>query len=230
MLVGDGVVVKKFLPLLPCPTRCKHPFDGWVPQLIFARMTINHARRAPAFPLLLLGALGLLGAPDAHLIAGEPSQPSAGPVAQELTGDSWLNVPKETRLSLASRKGKVTIVHFWTFGCINCKRNLAAYDRWWKRFAEKGVVVIGIHTPETEAERDPANVARKVKELGISYPVLLDSDHQNWNRWQQRIWPAIYLIDKQGRARYLWEGELEYQKAGGELKMTQLIMDLLKSR
>ena len=123
----------------------------------------------------------------------------------------------------------MTIVHFWTFGCINCKRNLPAYDRWWRRFADKGVVVIGIHTPETEAERDPANVAKKVKELGIAYPVLLDSDHQNWNRWQQRIWPAIYLIDKQGRVRYLWEGELEYQNAGGEAKMTRLIVELLKS-
>jgi peroxiredoxin len=152
-----------------------------------------------------------------------------GSVAPDLTGDVWLNVPKGTKLSLASRKGKVTIVHFWTFACINCKRNLAAYDRWWRRFAENGVVVIGIHTPETEPERDPTNVAKKVKELGITYPVLLDSDHQNWNRWQQRIWPAIYLIDKQGRVRYLWEGELEYENAGGEAKMTRLIMELLKS-
>jgi thiol-disulfide isomerase/thioredoxin len=193
-------------------------------------MTINLARKAPALLLLLTVALGLLGPPGATLLAREPSQPSESPVAPELTGDSWLNLPKGSTLSLASRKGKVTIVHFWTFGCINCKRNLPAYDRWWKRFADKGVVVIGIHTPETEAERDPANAARKVKELGISYPVLLDSDHQNWNRWQQHIWPAIYLIDKQGRARYLWEGELEYQNAGGEAKMTQHILDLLREQ
>ena len=91
-------------------------------------------------------------------------------------------------------------------------------------------MVIGIHTPETEAERDPASVARKVKKLGISYPVLLDSDQQNWNRWQQHIWPVIYLIDKQGRARYLWEGELEYQHAGGEARMSQRILDLLREQ
>jgi peroxiredoxin len=193
-------------------------------------MTITLARKAPALLLLLPVALGLLGLPGAPLFAGEPSQPLASPEAPELIGDSWLNLPKGSTLSLASQKGKVTIVHFWTFGCINCKRNLAAYDRWWRRFADKGVVVIGIHTPETEAERDPANAARKVKELGISYPVLLDSDHQNWNRWQQHLWPAIYLIDKQGRARYLWEGELEYQHAGGEAKMTQHILDLLREQ
>jgi peroxiredoxin len=193
-------------------------------------MTLTLTRKAPALLLLLLVALGLRGSTCTPLLAGESSQPSAGFLAPELTGDSWLNLPKGSTLSLASRKGKVTIVHFWTFGCINCKRNLAAYDRWWKRFAGNGVVVIGIHTPESEAERDPANVAKKVKELGIAYPVLLDPDRQNWNRWQQRIWPAIYLIDKQGRVRYLWEGELEYQKAGGVAKMTQLIMDLLRSR
>jgi thiol-disulfide isomerase/thioredoxin len=191
-------------------------------------MNFTLARKAPALLLLLTAELGLLGPPGAPLFAGEPAQPLASPVAPELTGDSWLNLPKGGTLSLASRKGKVTIVHFWTFGCINCKRNLPAYERWWKRFADVGVAVIGIHTPETEAERDPANVARKVKDLGISYPVLLDSDHQNWNRWQQDIWPAIYLIDKQGRARYLWEGELEYQNAGGEAKMTQHILDLLR--
>src|ERR1035438_9497116 len=155
-------------------------------------MTITLARKAPALLLMLPVALGLLGLPCNFLHAREPSQPLVGSVAPELTGDSWLNVPKGTRLSLASRKGKVTIVHFWTFACINCKRNLAVYDRWWRRFAQNGVVVIGIHTPETHAERDPANVAKKVKELGIAYPVLLDAGHQNWNRWQQSMWPAIY--------------------------------------
>ena len=124
-------------------------------------MTIALPRKAPALLLLLPGALGLLSRPDTPLLATEPSQPFPGVAAPELTGDSWLNVPKGTKLSLASRKGKVTIVHFWTFGCINCKRNLAAYDRWWKRFADKGVVVIGVHTPETAAERDPANVAKR---------------------------------------------------------------------
>ena len=192
-------------------------------------MTITPARKPSALLLMLPVALGLVGPVGAPLLAGESAQPLASFPAPELTGDLWLNVPKGTKLSLASRKGKATIIHFWTFGCINCKRNLPTYDRWWKRFAEKGVVVIGIHTPETEAERNPANVAKKVKELGIAYPVLLDSDHQYWNRWQQRIWPAIYLIDKQGRARYLWEGELEYQGAGGEAKMTQLIVALLNA-
>ncbi len=191
-------------------------------------MNITMARKAPSLLLMLPLALGLLSAAAAALFAGEPSKPPAGIPAPELTGDSWLNLPKGSELSLASRKGKVTILHFWTYGCINCKRNLPAYDRWQKRFADKGVLVIGVHTPETEGERNPANVARKVKELGITYPVLIDSDQQNWRRWEQHIWPAIYLIDKQGWGRYAWEGELEGRGARGEAKMTRLIEALLR--
>ncbi len=135
-------------------------------------------------------------------MAAQVSQPSAAIAAPELTGNLWLNLPKGAQLSLASRKGKVTILHFWTFDCINCKHNLPAYNRWQKGFADKNVLVIGVHTPETETERNPANVARKLKELGISYPVLVDSDRDNWKRWQQRVWPTVYLIDKHGMVRY----------------------------
>jgi thiol-disulfide isomerase/thioredoxin len=191
-------------------------------------MNIAMARKAPSLLLIAKVALGLLTTATTPLHAGESSKPSAGVAVPELTGDAWLNLPKDSRLSLAARKGKVTILHFWTFGCINCQRNLPAYSRWQKRFASKGVLVIGVHTPETEVERNAANVASKVKELAITYPVLIDSDQQNWRRWQQAIWPTIYLIDKQGRARHAWEGELEYRGAGGEAKMTRLVEALLK--
>jgi len=149
-------------------------------------------------------------------------------VAPELSGQSWLNLPKGDSLSWSSRKGKVTIVHFWTFDCINCQRNLPYYRRWQERFARSGVQIVGIHTPESDSERDPARVARKVKSLAITYPVLLDAARENWDRWQQRLWPAVYLVDKQGRVRYAWEGELEYAGAEGYAKMTRLIEALLR--
>ncbi len=180
------------------------------------------APRRRLIPWLVLLAMGL----------GASAQPSpgapTGPPAPELTGNAWLNLTNASRLSLASRNGKVTVVHFWTFDCINCRHNLPFYLRWRRRFAAQGLEVIGVHTPETPAERDPANVARKVKELGIDYPVLLDPDRANWERWQQRYWPAIYLIDKQGRVRYCWEGELEYQASDGNARMTKLIEGLLR--
>ena len=117
---------------------------------------------------MLSVALGLLGAAATSMLAGESAQSSGGIAAPELIGDSWLNVPAGSKLSLASRKGKVTVVHFWTFGCINCQHNLPAYARWQKRFAAKGVLVIGIHSPETAAERDSANVAKKLVVPGSS--------------------------------------------------------------
>ncbi len=172
-------------------------------------------------PWLVLLAVGLAAAgPTASTGTG-------GAPAPELVGNAWLNLTNGDRLSLASRKGKVTVVHFWTFDCINCKHNLPFYLQWRRRFAARGLEVIGIHTPETAAESDPANVAKKVRELGIAYPVLLDPDRANWNRWQQRYWPAIWLVDKQGQVRYCWEGELEYQGAGGNGRMTDLIESLL---
>jgi len=184
----------------------------------------------PQAPALLLALLTGLGAPAlAATAADAASSPSPkGMPVPELVGDSWLNPPQGTRLTFASRKGKVTIVHFWTYGCINCRRNLPIYDRWQKRYAARGVMVIGIHTPETEAEGKPANVAKRVKELGITYPVLLDPKRANWSRWPQHIWPSIYLVDKKGLVKYVWEGELEYRGAGGEAKMTRLIETLLR--
>jgi len=148
--------------------------------------------------------------------------------APELIGNTWINVPKGTNLTFAARRGKVTVVHFWTFGCINCKRNLPFYQQWQERFGGRGLEVIGIHTPETKGERDPANVKKKVKELGITYPVLIDEGSQNWKRWQQRYWPTVYLVDKQGRVRFAWEGELEWQGANGNAKMLRLIEALLR--
>lgn len=90
------------------------------------------------------------------------------------------------------------------------------------------MVIIGVHTPETPWERMTANVARQVRQLGITYPVLIDQKGANWGRWRQQYWPTVYLIDKHGRVRYRWAGELEYNHAGGEAAMGQRVAELLK--
>lgn len=146
--------------------------------------------------------------------------------APELVGNQWLNTAgKPTRL--AERRGKVTVVEFWTFACSNCRANLPAYTRLHRKFAPRGVAVIGVHTPETDAERDPKNVAREVKKLGITYPILLDTNHENWNRWKQQYWPTIYVLDKNGVVRSKWEGELASNGARGEAKIAHDIEQLL---
>jgi thiol-disulfide isomerase/thioredoxin len=176
--------------------------------------------------LLTTLAVSLIGVGVAQRLSSAQVPYAMVVPAPELVGGPWLNTPDNKPIKLADRKGKVTIVEFWTFGCINCQRNLPAYARWHKKYADKGVAIIGVHTPETESEKVWDNVQKKVKELGITYPVLFDLKSENWKNWKQHFWPTVYLIDKKGRVRYGWEGELDWKGAGGEAKMAARI-DLL---
>ena len=151
-----------------------------------------------------------------------------GQVVPELVGSDWHNAAKP--LTIEGLKGKVLLVHFWTFGCINCKHNLPAYSKWQKEFADRGLQVIGVHTPETPEERVSANVDRAITRWSITYPVLTDNESKNWERWGLRYWPSVFLIDKHGRLRDVWEGELEYGGAGGTAKIEGEIKTLLAER
>jgi len=143
--------------------------------------------------------------------------------APELVGKSWFNTNGKP-LTLASRRGKVTVVEFWTFGCSNCRNNLPAYARWQKKFAAQGVEVIGVHTPESDYERNPKNVEKFLRDEKITYPIVTDENHENWRRWNQQYWPTVYLIDKTGRVRHRHVGELRGEEAG----VTRRIETLLK--
>lgn len=147
--------------------------------------------------------------------------------APELVGATWANTPNNAPLTLASRKGKVTIVQFWTYGCINCRHNLPAYSKWQKQFGAKDVAIIGVHTPETRGEADEASVRAHIRDYGITYPVLIDSKSVNWKRWSQQYWPTVYLLDRKGNVRYRWEGELEYNGQDGTRKLSRIVDGLL---
>ena len=178
---------------------------------------------------LILTLSGLLILPTKSPKSETLEQPTPlNLAAPDFVGGPWLNTPGDEPISLASRRGKVTIVHFWTYGCYNCQNNLAAYGRWHKRFAGRDVVIVGVHTPETSSERVSSNVIKHVKEFKIEYPVLFDQSETNWRRWQQRYWPTIYLIDRNSKVRFRWIGELNYGGKQGEAKMVQLVEDLLK--
>ncbi len=188
------------------------------------------------YGLFILTAAGLCGGLLATRSARTAAQSVDRPVpvafdlaAPKLTGGTsdWLNTGGK---KLEFNKGAVYIVEFWTFGCINCQRNLPAYTRWQKRFGKQDVVIIGVHTPETDDEKKSENVIKRVKELGITYPVLLDQNGENWNRWEQQVWPTVYLIDKRGHARFRWVGELDWKHAGGEETMARRIDMLLKEK
>jgi len=128
--------------------------------------------------------------------------------APEFAGiDSWLN---STPITMESLKGKVVLVDFWTYSCINCVRTLPHITEWDKKYSDKGLVIIGIHSPEFEFEKNEANVKAALIKYGITYPVALDNKLDTWVNFKNQFWPAHYLIDQDGRVVYTHFGEGEY--------------------
>jgi cytochrome c biogenesis protein CcdA/thiol-disulfide isomerase/thioredoxin len=123
--------------------------------------------------------------------------------------DSWIN---SKPLTLASLRGKVVLVDFWTYSCINCLRTLPYVERWYETYRKAGLVVVGVHTPEFAFEHVPANVERAVQSLGVRYPVALDNGYGTWTAWGNRYWPAKYFVDRSGHVRYAHFGEGEYER------------------
>ena len=147
------------------------------------------------------------------------------PMAPDLApSDTWINTKP---LTLADLRGKVVILHFYAFECINCQRNLPIYAEWHRAFADKGVVVIGVQTPETEAEQDSGKVIAAAKEAGIEYPVVFDGDSATWKAWGNTMWPTVYVIDQRGYLRVWWQGELNWQGAKGEEVIRTAVEKLL---
>ena len=143
---------------------------------------------------------------------------NCGP-APAVTGISgWLNSPP---LDLASLHGRVVLIDFWAYSCINCQRAITHVDAWYAAYQAAGLEVIGVHTPEYAFEHVPANVAAGAKRLGIAYPVALDNDYRTWTDFDNDSWPAEYLIDATGVVRYVSIGEGDY--AGTESLIRRLL-------
>ena len=148
------------------------------------------------------------------------------PMAPELEveGVEWL---LGGPIQLSDLRGKVVAVHFYAFQCINCQRNLPHYKAWHADYADDGLVVIGIQTPELSSERSPNLVKAAAIKEGIEYPVLLDLKSSNWKAWHNTMWPTVYLIDKKGFLRRWWQGEMNWQGKQGEKDMRSTVEALL---
>jgi cytochrome c biogenesis protein CcdA/thiol-disulfide isomerase/thioredoxin len=125
-------------------------------------------------------------------------------------GTAWINSPQ---LTAASLRGKVVLVDFWTYSCINCLRTLPYIKAWNAKYKDNGLVVIGVHTPEFPFEKDLANVRKAAQDLGVDYPVVLDNDYRIWQSFNNEYWPAHYFIDATGRVRYHHFGEGNYEES-----------------
>ncbi|KZC25658.1 cytochrome C biogenesis protein [Rhodanobacter sp. FW510-R12] len=167
----------------------------------------------------LINAVRPAPAPQPAPKAGEPL-PVEGTFPSLAGATQWLNSPPLTTEAL---RGKVVLVDFWTYSCINCLRSLPYVRGWADKYKDHGLVVIGVHAPEFAFEKDPANVAKAVKDLGVDYPVALDNDYAIWKGFNNEYWPAHYFIDAQGQIRHHHFGEGEYRESEDVIR--QLLAD-----
>jgi cytochrome c biogenesis protein CcdA/thiol-disulfide isomerase/thioredoxin len=133
--------------------------------------------------------------------------PDFGPAPDFGGISNWFNSPP---LTLAKLRGKVVLIDFWTYSCINCLRTLPHVEAWDRMYRKDGLVIVGVHTPEFAFEAVPSNVKAAIRRLGVRYPVALDPNYDTWNRWGNQYWPAKYLIDRRGDVRYAHFGEGSY--------------------
>ncbi|MCX6782916.1 MAG: cytochrome c biogenesis protein DipZ [Candidatus Levybacteria bacterium] len=145
---------------------------------------------------------------------------SKGPKAPELIpSGAWFN---SDPLTLKELKGKVVLIDFWTYSCINCQRTMPYLRVWHEKYADKGLVIIGVHAPEFEFEKSEKNVAQAIKDFKLPYPIVQDNDFATWRAYNNRYWPAKYILDKEGYIRYTHFGEGAYDET------EKVIQDLLK--
>jgi cytochrome c biogenesis protein CcdA/thiol-disulfide isomerase/thioredoxin len=146
-----------------------------------------------------------------------PSTKTAAP--ELILGGQWFN---SEPLQLANLRGKVVLVDFWTYSCVNCIRTLPYLRSWWEKYADKGLVIIGVHSPEFEFEKDAKNVGQAVETFKLTYPIMQDNDFATWRAYSNNYWPAKYLVDKDGNIRYTHFGEGKYDET------EKMIQSLLK--
>ena len=149
----------------------------------------------------------LVGGPG---LAEESRLDDFGPAPEFQAIEGWIN---SDPLTMESLRGKVVLLDFWTYSCINCLRTLPHVKAWDEAYRDDGLVIVGVHTPEFAFEREPDNVRRAVRDHGIEYPVALDSDYGTWQAWLNRYWPAKYFVDRRGHVRYAHFGEGDYEES-----------------
>ena len=141
--------------------------------------------------------------------------------------EHWIN---SLPLTMQELRGKVVLVHFYAFQCHNCHANFGIYRRWYKELTDKGVVVVGIQTPETSRERDADAVKAAASERDLKFPIMIDLKSENWKAWGNTMWPCVYVVDKQGYIRLWWPGELNWKGATGDKTIEEAVEKLLAEK
>src|ERR1043165_3684409 len=167
--------------------------------------------------VLNVGMSRLGGGADAGMVTSIANDANTA-AAPEISGGTWIN---SDPLTLKSLRGRVVLIDFWTFGCYNCRNTLPSIKSWDARYRDKGLTIIGVHTPELDIERNIDVVRQEIAKLDIHYPVVTDNDNATWDAYKVEAWPTWFVIDKQGRVRWMHVGEGAYEET------EQLIKKLL---
>ena len=174
------------------------------------QQTKYHRRfRRIAAMTLVATQLGIIGPEKVHAGVG-PRLPIEGELPALDSTNGWLNSQPLTDRDL---RGKVVLINFWTYTCINWQRQLAYVRAWARKYKEEGLVVIGVHTPEFSFEKDVENVRRATHDLKVDYPIAIDSDYAIWRAFDNQYWPALYFVDAKGQIRHHQFGEGEYKQS-----------------
>ncbi|WP_423598473.1 thioredoxin family protein [Roseateles sp. MS654] len=180
--------------------------------------------RSSVLPLLLAGAAAAAAvalslpatttdASAASLLGGAGMNGKPAPAFDGI--QTWINSPP---LSMDSLRGKVVLVDFWTYTCINCLNQLPYVKAWHEKYKDQGLVVVGVHSPEYDEERSTAGLKDAIARLGIRHAVAQDNDFKTWKNYSNRFWPALYLIDKQGKIVYSHFGEGAYPQTEAQIQ------------
>ncbi len=218
----DKTVEARLLDFVPSYSTFVNQFEGQVQGQLNGLRSESLAAKAPA-------GGGAVKNDTSNANAGNngPVNSSLKPVsasdlqdlgpAPDFTGIThWLNTPNP--LTLADLKGKVVLVDFWTYSCINCIRTLPHVTAWYDKYKDQGLVVVGVHTPEFQFEKDTTNVENAIKQFNIHYPVAQDNNYATWNAYNNLYWPAEYLIDANGHIRVEHFGEGRYDEMEMDIK------------
>ena len=154
--------------------------------------------------------------------AGEPAAgvlPDYGPAPEFRGIERWLNTPGDRPFSIAGLRGKVVLLDFWTYSCINCIRTLPHLRALYSAYHSHGLEIVGVHTPEFAFEHVPSNVRRATHDLNVTWPVALDNAYGTWNAYSNQYWPAEYLLDRAGHVRHVQFGEGDYEKTEESVRL-----------
>ena len=186
----------------------------WKEFIVKANKFLLTAILASAIGTLIVAVAKDKSVPTSSQMSIEGELPSLGSATE------WLNSPP---LTAAGLRGKVVLIDFWTYSCINWRRQLPYVRAWAEKYKDQGLVVIGVHAPEFAFEKNVDNVRRAAKDMRIDYPIAIDNDHAIWRAFKNEYWPALYFVDAQGHIRHHQFGEGEYEQS--EMIIQQLLAE-----